>query len=458
MADPTTFVPGYSYTGWQAANPEEPLPAQRVDNDMANIQTSIDGLVAAVQDVRRSDGALKNGIVTTESLASDITTTIIAAVTTLAETYRDEAGASAATASADAQAAGASAAAALLSQQAAAAAQAYVVGVEGTLPEWKGAWVTATAYGIGDLVREAGTAYICTLAHTSGTFATDLTANRWAVFAEKGAAGVGTGDMLAANNLSDVGNVATARSNLGLGTAATTAATAYATAAQGALANAAAPLASPTFTGRATIPLTTITGAGSDLMALASTAPALMIGASGGANMIFDTDEIQVRNNGAAATLKLNSLGGVVDIGSVDAAMVLRGTVNSTSGALASQAEAEAAAVNTKILTPLRGVQLVNAKTVGTGTQVWTDASGSRVGSSVAYQNTTGRPIQVNVRWLSSGSFDVSANGSSWLTLSIGSSGSSGSTGTPGYAAPIIPHGHYYRLTAPSFTHWQELR
>jgi hypothetical protein len=49
----------------------------------------------------------------------------------------------------------------------------------------------------------------------------------------------GSGDMLAANNLSDLVSASTARTNLGLGTAATTAATAYATAAQGALADSA---------------------------------------------------------------------------------------------------------------------------------------------------------------------------------------------------------------------------
>lgn len=46
----------------------------------------------------------------------------------------------------------------------------------------------------------------------------------------------GGGDMLKSENLSGLANYTTARSNLGLGSAATTAATAYATAAQGSLA------------------------------------------------------------------------------------------------------------------------------------------------------------------------------------------------------------------------------
>ena len=41
------------------------------------------------------------------------------------------------------------------------------------------AWITATAYDVGDLRTNGGTTYYCTTAHTSGTFATDLAAGKW---------------------------------------------------------------------------------------------------------------------------------------------------------------------------------------------------------------------------------------------------------------------------------------
>lgn len=41
------------------------------------------------------------------------------------------------------------------------------------------AWVTTTAYTVGDLVVQGGTNYYCTTAHTSGTFATDLANGDW---------------------------------------------------------------------------------------------------------------------------------------------------------------------------------------------------------------------------------------------------------------------------------------
>jgi hypothetical protein len=72
LADPTPFDPQYSYSGWQANNPSKPLPAQQVDNDFANARTAINETQDALRDIRRSDGYLKNGIVTTESLAPNM--------------------------------------------------------------------------------------------------------------------------------------------------------------------------------------------------------------------------------------------------------------------------------------------------------------------------------------------------------------------------------------------------
>lgn len=49
---------------------------------------------------------------------------------------------------------------------------------------FKGAWVTSTSYILNDVVQENGSGYVCTTAHTSGTFATDLGAGKWALLVE----------------------------------------------------------------------------------------------------------------------------------------------------------------------------------------------------------------------------------------------------------------------------------
>lgn len=72
MPDPTSYVVSYSFSGFQALNPQTPLPAGQVDNELANIATAISGLVSSVISVRRSDGNLQNGIVSWDGLNDDV--------------------------------------------------------------------------------------------------------------------------------------------------------------------------------------------------------------------------------------------------------------------------------------------------------------------------------------------------------------------------------------------------
>jgi len=49
---------------------------------------------------------------------------------------------------------------------------------------FKGPWATSTGYAVRDQVEEGGSTYTCRVAHTSGTFATDLAANKWDLYSQ----------------------------------------------------------------------------------------------------------------------------------------------------------------------------------------------------------------------------------------------------------------------------------
>ena len=61
MPDPIPYAPGYDFT----ASDKGP----QLNVELANVAEATEGLVSAVADIRRADGALKNGIVTADSLA-----------------------------------------------------------------------------------------------------------------------------------------------------------------------------------------------------------------------------------------------------------------------------------------------------------------------------------------------------------------------------------------------------
>ena len=82
-----------------------------------------------------------------------------------------------------------------------------------------GAWSGSTAYVANDLVSSGGATYLCILAHSNQQ---PPNATYWEAIG-----GSTSGLLAAANNLSDLDDVTTAQSNLGLGSAATEASTAF---------------------------------------------------------------------------------------------------------------------------------------------------------------------------------------------------------------------------------------
>ena len=134
------------------------------------------------------------------------------------------------------------------------------------------------------------------------------------------------GALLAANNLSDVQNVATARNNLGLGTAATQNSTAFATAAQGTLASTAVQRAGDTMTGNLSIKAASTTYP----LTLGATTKGLDQYTSGAAN-----DAVKVIGSGIGATFGVQNadatgFSGVEYLDNSGAVKVFTGYQNST--------------------------------------------------------------------------------------------------------------------------------
>lgn len=128
MAQPTPYTPAYDFSDFQAINPDEPLPGDRLDIELNNIKTTFDGILGGLALIQRDDGALRNGIVTLDSLAQD--------VRNLMAGYN-----------------------------------------------FRGAWATTTTYAVGDVVGKDSATYLCVVAHTSGVFATDFSNGKWTIIA-----------------------------------------------------------------------------------------------------------------------------------------------------------------------------------------------------------------------------------------------------------------------------------
>lgn len=72
MANPEKPAIDYSYEGFQSEQQDFPFPGTNLDNDLAELKRASDDTIDALADIRRSDGALRNGVVTVDSLAPSL--------------------------------------------------------------------------------------------------------------------------------------------------------------------------------------------------------------------------------------------------------------------------------------------------------------------------------------------------------------------------------------------------
>jgi hypothetical protein len=72
LSNPTPYDPTYSYTGFSVGQGDNSFPGPQIDADFAALNITTDQTITALADVRRSDGALVNEIVTLDSLSPEV--------------------------------------------------------------------------------------------------------------------------------------------------------------------------------------------------------------------------------------------------------------------------------------------------------------------------------------------------------------------------------------------------
>lgn len=72
MANPTEYNRGYSFTGYQANSPTDPLPGDHVDVELDEVSRALGETIDGLGDIRRSDGKLVNKITSFDSLDDNL--------------------------------------------------------------------------------------------------------------------------------------------------------------------------------------------------------------------------------------------------------------------------------------------------------------------------------------------------------------------------------------------------
>lgn len=192
---------------------------------------------------------------------------------------------------------------------------------------------------------------------------------------------------------------------------------------------------------------TTLRAAGASVT-LSSTNHGLGVGPDSGANLAFDGNQIQGRNNGAVSAVRINFLGGNVVLGDgANTTITLDGLLSSASQMLATNAEAAAGTVNNKVMTPLRTAQATAPTAMSSNAM--TDVTASRAFGTV-YQNTSSSWRAVSARGQNNG-LVVSAGPTSTPANVIAQLNSAFNG-----VFVLVPPGWYYKVDGSILVNWFE--
>ena len=125
-ATPTQYSRQFDFETFSQNNPNTQQPGVQLDAELNAVKSAMDSTQLRLAEVQRDDGALRNQLVSIDSLSPAV-----------------------------------------------------VALIQANGGEVKGLWVTATAYNKNDLVGQGGGTYLCAVAHTSGTFNTDFSDGKW---------------------------------------------------------------------------------------------------------------------------------------------------------------------------------------------------------------------------------------------------------------------------------------
>ena len=128
MTQPPAYTRSFSFTDFSSSYPTTPPPGTAIDAELGAVALTLAAVLANLVRIQRDDGALKNQIVTLDSLNPAVLVALGAGVTWLP----------------------------------------------------RGAWVTGTAYAVSDVIQSGTATYVCAVAHTAAAeLATDVATGKW---------------------------------------------------------------------------------------------------------------------------------------------------------------------------------------------------------------------------------------------------------------------------------------